>query len=261
MNTYDFRDKYRPRKFSDFVGNKGTIEILKNIIQKGQIPNGILFHGPPGSGKTSLALVLTNAIYCQNFSEDICGQCKHCLGFDGVYSGSSRLYTLHDCTGNDEKILNQISIRCFFAGDSLEMIHNIHIFDEFDRAKNSFRDRLRTSLEMQKNRLLIFCLIDINRIDEGFRQRVTVLRTSRPEIEDLVPWLQLKCDSEGITVKDDNALRQLAISADQLPRECLSLLQKISCFGKPLTTSLVKGIVQDNKGLRDGGRSYRILSS
>jgi DNA polymerase III delta prime subunit len=259
MNGQDFRDKYRPRSFADFVGNKRPIEILRDIVKSRRIPNGVLFHGPAGTGKTSLELVLAKALSCQNFSEDVCGRCVNCLAFEEFYENSDDLWILHDCTKLNEKSFDEIFRKGFFAGASLEMAYDIHIFDELDRAKDSLQSRLLSHLEMKKNSLLIFSLIDLKKIDEAFRQRVTVLKTSRPEIEELIPWIGRICELEGIIVKGEDALRQLALAADRLPRVCLSFLQTLSYLDKSLTTSLVREIAQDNKGHEDGGSRYRIL--
>lgn len=259
MSSQDLRDKYRPRSFSEFVGNKRTIQILIDAVKSRRIPNGIIFHGPPGTGKTSLELVLVKALNCQNFSEDVCVRCRNCLAFEDFYENSDDLWTLHDCTKLNDKNLDEIFRKGFFAGASLEMAYDIHIFDELDRAKDSLQSRLLSHLEMKKNRLLIFSLIDLKKIDEAFQQRVTVLKTSRPEIEELIPWLERICELEGIIVKSEDALRQLAVAADRLPRSCLGLLQTISYLSNPLTTSLVREIAQNNKGHEDGGSRYRIL--
>jgi DNA polymerase III gamma/tau subunit len=259
MSSQDFRDKYRPRSFSEFVGNGMVINILSEIVKSRRSPNGILFHGPAGTGKTSLELVLAKALSCQNFSEDVCGRCANCLAFEEFYENSDDLWILHDCTKLNEKSLDEILQKGFFAGACLEMTYDVHIFDELDRAKDSLQSRLLSHLEMKKDRLLIFSLIDLKKIDEAFQQRVTVLKTSRPEIEELIPWLERICASEGIVVKGEDALRQLGVAADRLPRSCLGLLQKISYLRKPLTTSLVREIAQDSRGSEDGGSRYRIL--
>jgi DNA polymerase III delta prime subunit len=259
MNSQDFRDRYRPRSFSEFVGNKTTVAVSRNIAKSHRIPNGIIFDGPPGTGKTSLEFVLVKALNCENFSEDVCGQCTNCLAFEDFYKNSDDLWILHDCTKLNEKSLDDIFGKGFFAGSSLEMALDIHIFEELDRAKDSLQSKFLSYLEMKKNKLLIFSLIDLKKIDEAFRQRVMVLKTSRPEIEELIPWIGRICASEGIVVKGEDAVRQLILAADRLPRVCLGLLQKISYLGKSLTTSLVREVAQDNRG-REGVRSrYRIL--
>jgi len=63
----DFRGKYRPRTFSEFVGNANAIRILKNIVRSGSLRKGILIHGPAGTGKTTLAQVFLRSVFCKNF--------------------------------------------------------------------------------------------------------------------------------------------------------------------------------------------------
>jgi DNA polymerase III gamma/tau subunit len=113
-------------------------------------------------------------------------------------------------------------------------------------------------LERQEDLLAIFCVIDLKKVTEAFRQRVTVLKTNPPEIDELIPWLQNICDLEGIIIKDKNALRQVASSANQLPRECLSLLEKVLFLKEPLTTILVKELAQDNQESYDRGSQYSL---
>ncbi|MCK9379257.1 MAG: AAA family ATPase, partial [Candidatus Moranbacteria bacterium] len=65
-NRKPLADRMRPEKLSDFVGQEGIIgegKILRKIIESDQIPS-MIFWGPPGSGKTTLARIIakmTNA--------------------------------------------------------------------------------------------------------------------------------------------------------------------------------------------------------
>jgi hypothetical protein len=120
------------------------------------------------------------------------------------------------------------------------------------------QERLLRPLETQKDLLAIFCVIDLKTVTQAFRQRVTVLKTNPPEIDELIPWLQKICDLEGIIVKDKSAIRQIASSANQLPRECLSLLEKGLFLNEPLTTTLVKELAQDNQESYDHGSQYTL---
>lgn len=256
--TQDFREKYRPKNFSELVGNKRTIKILRNIVKSGHLPNGMLIHGPAGSGKTSLAHVFMKALYCQNCSEDVCGECKECLDFEELFSAEYQGPYVFDCTRINEKVLEEIFQNTFWPPK--RMGRKIYVFDEFHRARAPLQEKLLKPLEAREDRLLIFCLIDLKTVSEAFRQRVMVLKTNRPEFGELIPWLQKICDSEGINIKDGNALRQIALSGDRLPRECLSLLEKISFLGEPLTTNLVKEFAQDNREDRDGKPQYSIIT-
>jgi DNA polymerase III gamma/tau subunit len=241
----NFRQKYRPKFFSEVVGSKNQkiAKILINIIKSGRIPPGIIFHGPPGSGKTTLALLLIKGLLCENFSGDVCGKCAACLSFERNISAPID-YFYHDCTqitGKEvDKIIESLKTLTF----TKSKLH-IHFFDEFHRAREPVLEKFLTILERMKDILLIFALIDLNHVGEAFRQRVTTLKTYAPGIDELLPWLRRICALEGITVVGDNALRQLAQAAGQLPRECLGFLEKVSLRGEPLTTSLVKELERD----------------
>ena len=245
----NFRQRYRPNRFSEIVGNKKVIRILKNMIKSHRIPNGILFHGPPGSGKTTLTRIFVKALLCQNFSNDVCSKCKKCLSFSDKLVGGDD-YSFHDCSQITARELEGIINGFRLVPISTTKI-NISIFDEFHRTREPLQDKLLIPLEKFTDILLIFCLIDLKAVSDAFRQRVTVLKTVRPDIDQLIPWLQRICTSERITIKDSNAVREVAQCAARLPRECLSLLEKISLSGEPLTTSLVREFAQDIQPVSD----------
>jgi hypothetical protein len=128
---------------------------------------------------------------------------------------------------------------------------NIHVFDEFQRAQPQFQEKFLTEMETNPDLLLIFSLIDISRVEDAFQQRVTVLKTTRPDPDELVSWLDRICFREKIIVKDSEALRHLAICANLLPRECLRLLQTISYMNNSLTLDLVQEASQDDQTILD----------
>ena len=64
--------------FKDILGNERQKKILKRALQKGRIPNSMLFWGPEGVGKRSLALVLAKAMNCETKTDEACEVCSSC---------------------------------------------------------------------------------------------------------------------------------------------------------------------------------------
>ena len=74
--------KYRPQRFQDVIGQKGTIQVLRNLVRSGAVfSKSYVFAGPSGTGKTTTARILARAMLCENVSEEQepCNQCESCL--------------------------------------------------------------------------------------------------------------------------------------------------------------------------------------
>ena len=260
--SLDLREKYRPKTFSEILGNKLAVRYLINSASTLRIPNGILFHGPGGTGKTSSAQVYSKALCCLNFNGDVCGQCEPCQSIEQIYPNSSVTYGIHihDCSLIDEKALNDLiySQLRWIRFNKIE--RDIHIFDQFDCIRDRSQDKFLKQLEMKNPHILfIFCLVDISSIEPLFRNRVVVWKTTRPVIEEILPWLEHICDAEEIVIKEKEALRHLAKDADFVPRVCLATLEKIVGLREPVTVGLLRELSEDNESVNDDGTNLRII--
>jgi DNA polymerase-3 subunit gamma/tau len=72
--------KYRPKKFSEVIGQEATIKTLMSALDKKKLANAYLFSGLRGSGKTSTARIFAKSLQCsKGESSEPCEECENCI--------------------------------------------------------------------------------------------------------------------------------------------------------------------------------------
>ncbi|KAG6477144.1 hypothetical protein ZIOFF_066396 [Zingiber officinale] len=104
--------KYQPRSFNEIIGQNIVVHSLNNAILLGRISPAYLFHGPRGTGKTSVARIFSAALNClSNEDKKPCWLCSECTAF----SSKSRM-TMHEVNSTSgsprdaESMLDQLSL-------------------------------------------------------------------------------------------------------------------------------------------------------
>src|SRR3989441_13250859 len=64
--------------FSEFLGNSRIVSALRGMLATGRIPHAMLFSGPRGVGKYTLARMFAQAANCERLRDDFCGECGPC---------------------------------------------------------------------------------------------------------------------------------------------------------------------------------------
>jgi DNA polymerase-3 subunit delta' len=64
--------------FSEFLGNERLVAALRGALRSNRVPHALLFTGPRGVGKYTLARMFAQAANCERLPDDFCGECGTC---------------------------------------------------------------------------------------------------------------------------------------------------------------------------------------
>jgi DNA polymerase III subunit gamma/tau len=231
--------KYRPKSFKEVVGNLGIVKLLLTRSKNKTLGSrSIMFGGPKGCGKTTLARIVSRAIYCENLNEgEPCNSCIYC---QSIIDGSSSSFEEFDAAsqGTVDKIRSIVQDLDYI---SLDGKPKICILDEAQRLSAQAQDALLRPIE-DRRLVIILCTTEPNKIRPAVRSRLEEHSVSSPNTDDLVSFLVRVCDIESIKY-DLPALKLLPNFLENCPRVCLNSIDTISSYG-PISVDAVRSFLR-----------------
>ena len=217
--------RWRPRRFSELVGQDHVATTLRQTVHRGRVAHSYLFCGPRGTGKTSSARVLAKAINCLNPSEgDPCDECTRCVSIN-----ESRFMDLIELDAASNRGIDEIrNIRDKINLAPVEGTHKVYIIDEAhmltEHASNAF---LKTLEEPPPHATFVLCTTESHKILPTIISRCQRFDFRRIAWASIVQRLRRICSEEGIDA-DDRALEGLARLAEGSLRDAENLLEQLS---------------------------------
>jgi DNA polymerase-3 subunit gamma/tau len=257
--------KYRPQTFDEVVEQEHVTRTLTNAIQHGRVAHAILFAGPRGTGKTTIARILAKAMNCrQGPTPQPCNACRSC---SEITAGSAAdVFEIDGASNNSVDQVRELreNIKYMPAYSSFK----IYIIDEVHMLSTpAFNALLKTLEEPPAHILFMFATTEPHKIPVTILSRCQRYDLRRIPFESLKGHMTDLCERENIAIPEES-LNVVAREAGGSMRDALSLLDQVmTCSDGPVTHDQVLNIlgVVDRRVLSDladavlDGEAARVL--
>ncbi len=219
-------EKYRPTQFSELVGQADIIKRVESLTNSLNIPH-LLFAGPAGTGKSTLALIIVKELFKDNWKDNYL-----------------------ELNASDERGINVVreKVKNFARTKSLGNVSFKVIFlDEADALTPEAQQALRRTMENYSAtcRFILSCNYSSKVIDP-IQSRCALFRFKLLEKKDIEKVIQKIAENEKLTIKPE-AIEIIYEGSEGDCRRCINILQSTASISPLITSELISTIISNAK--------------
>ncbi len=233
--------KWRPRDFTQLVGQEHVSQTLLNALRHERIHHALLFTGPRGTGKTSSARILAKALRCPNAVDFVpCHVCAECEEI--ASSRSMNVIEIDGASNNGVDAIRELRDTVGYMPSSGK--YKLYIIDEVHMLSTSaFNALLKTLEEPPGHVIFVLATTEAHKIPETVLSRVQRFDFRTIPTRLIVKHLESICAAEKIKFEPE-ALWTIARQGAGSMRDSQSFLdQAITFAGDSLTLTKVTEVL------------------
>ena len=220
--------KWRPKRFSEMVGQQHVLQALINALDSGRLHHAYLFSGTRGVGKTTIARIFSKSLNCeQGVSSTPCGECPSCQEINEGRSVDLIEIDAASRTGVDDmrELLENVQYAPTRGRYKVYLIDEVHML-----SRHSFNALLKTLEEPPEHIKFLLATTDPQKLPVTVLSRCLQFNLKRMTPAQILQHLSGLLEQEKIDT-EEQALRLLAHAADGSMRDALSLLDQAIAYG------------------------------
>jgi len=247
--------KWRPKDFSELVGQQQTAQALINALESQRLHHAYLFTGTRGVGKTTIARILSKSLNCEKgITANPCGECSSCVEISqGNFVDLLEIDAASKTKVEDTReLLDNVQYRPTRGRYKVYLIDEVHML-----SGHSFNALLKTLEEPPPHVIFLLATTDPQKMPVTVLSRCLQFHLRRMEINEITGHLTQILEAEQIPC-EKGALEPIAKGADGSMRDALSLLdQAIAYCGEEIKTQ----VVLDMLGSIDREYGFQLLDA
>lgn len=241
--------KYRPKTFTDVVGQEHVTSVLLNEIKENKVAHAYLFTGSRGTGKTTCSKILAKAVNCLNpVDGNPCCQCEICRAIeDGSQFDVVEMDAASNNSVEDVRLLRQEAV---YAPSACK--YRVYIIDEAHMLSvSAFNALLKIMEEPPEHVIFIMATTEAHKIPATILSRCQTFEFKRFTAENIADRLNYIAEKENFML-DHKAALLIARLAKGGMRDAVSLLD--ICSSK--SSNITEEIVSSTAGLAQNESIY-----
>ncbi len=225
-NSLIWTEKYRPKTFGEVVGQEDIIKKVESLTKSINIPH-LLFAGPAGTGKSTLALIIVKELF-------------------GVHWKENYL----ELNASDERGIDVVrqKVKDFARTKAIgDVPFKVIFLDEADALTKEAQQALRRTMENYTRtcRFVMSCNYS-SKIIDPIQSRCTIFRFKLLEKKDIEKRIKIIAEKENLQI-DDPAIESLYEGSEGDCRRVINLLQASSSITPSITSELVNTLISSAK--------------